>query len=167
MQRALVIMAVAVLVSVALLAGTLAANWPFWVRAWHWQMAADGWPENLPGPARVLHGGAALPLQLETQTRAGIRCGYRHPILLVAGADGRGSAFLAPGYTTTSVVDGRGLAAGLLAPLYGLLAARQPELLDMGIGTWIGGWRADQRGEVTPRQLLWQLGGFRPGISGR
>ncbi len=106
----------------------------------------------------------ALPLQFNADpvpVAAATAASTR--MLLVADADGHGSAFLAPGYTTTSVVDGRGLAAGLLAPLYGLLVQRQAGLLDAAIGTHVTRWRDDPRGAITPRQLLWQLSGFPAG----
>jgi hypothetical protein len=165
MQRALVIFAVFLLVTAALAVGALASHWPFWIRAWQWQMAADGWPGQLPGPTQVLRGSAAaLPLQFETDAALpAMAAGATTHILLRADATGRGRAFLAPGYTAMSQVDGRELAAGLLAPLYGVLAAGHPDVLDTAASTQLRRWRTDPRGEVTPRQLLWQLSGFPAG----
>jgi hypothetical protein len=154
MQRALVILAVFLLVTVALAAGALAAHWPFWVRAWQWHAADGHWPGVLPGPTQVLRGGTlALPLRFETGSAIPATDGSTTQLLLVAGADGRGTAFLAPGYRTTSLIDGRGLASGLLAPLFGLLESGHPDVLHT----------ADVHNPITPQQLLWQLSGFPAG----
>ncbi len=164
MQRALVIMAVFLLVMAALGVGALASHWPFWNRAWQWQQAADGWPQRLPGPTRVLHGGVvALPLDLPADKALAALAGGATRILVLAGVDGRGSSWFADGSTEHSMVDGRGLAAGLLAPLYGLLGRSRPGLLDLPLGTHIGEWREGPRGAITPRQLLWQMSGFPAG----
>ena len=163
MQRALVIMAVFLLVLAALGVGALASHWPFWNRAWQWQQAADGWPERLPGPTQVLRGGvAALPLHLPADdTLAGLAGGATR-ILLQAGVDGRGGSWFAEGASAQSMVDGRGLTAGLLPPLYGLLGRNRPGLLDQPLGAHIDQWRGS-RGAITPRQLLWQMSGFPAG----
>lgn len=154
MQRALVILAVFLLVIVALAAGALAAHWPFWVRAWQWQAADDHWPTQLPGPTQVLKGGAvAVPLHLEAGPAPQVLEGSTTQLLLVADADGHGTAFLAQGYSTASSIDGRGLAAGFLAPLFGLLETGHPAVLQT----------ADAGDRATPQQLLWQLSGFPAG----
>jgi len=164
MQRAVVMLAVFLLVVVALAAGALTSHWPFWIRAWQWHAAADGWPETLAGPTQILHGGTgALPLHLDVVALPAAVAGADTRILLWASADGRGNAFLAPGFTLDSRVDGRGLAAGLLAPLYGRLAATAPDVLDKPASQWISRWQADARGLITPRQLMWELSGFPAG----
>ncbi|MEO6367914.1 MAG: serine hydrolase [Steroidobacteraceae bacterium] len=158
-------MAVFLLVVVALGVGTLASHWPFWNRAWQWQQAENGWPESLPGPTRVLRGGrTALSIDLEADaTLTGIAGSASTRLLLQAGANGRGSAAFAAGESVESMVDGRGLAAGLLAPLYGILGRSHPGLLDMPLGAYLSKWRGMPRGAVTPRQLLWQMSGFPAG----
>ncbi len=165
MQRTLVIMAVFLLVVAALGVGVLASHWPFWNRAWQWQQAENGWPERLPGPTRVLRGGAiALPIDLTADSALiGIAGGASTRLLLQAGANGRGSSYFAPGVSARTMVDGRGLAAGLLAPLYGILGRSHPGLLDLPLGAHLRTWRALPRGAITPRQLLWQLSGFPAG----
>jgi hypothetical protein len=165
MQRAKVMVAVFMLVAVALAAGVLISHWPFWVRAWQWQMAADGWPAVLPGPTRILHGGMhALPLDLDSMELPPSSAGADTRILLWASAEGQGRAFLAPGYRLDSPVDGRGLVAGLLAPLYGLLATQHAGLLDKPVSHWIARWQGDDRGVITPRQLMRELSGFPAGV---
>jgi hypothetical protein len=165
MQRALVIMAVFLLVTAALGVGALASHWPFWNRAWQWQQAADGWPESLPGPTQLLHGGAgALALELPPSAALAEAAGSASTrILLQADAEGRGGSFFARGANAQTMVDGRGLAAGLLAPLYALLGRAHPGLLDLPLGAHIDAWRAGPRGAITPRQLLWQMSGFPAG----
>lgn len=160
----MVMLAVLMLVAASLAAGVLTSHWPFWVRAWQWQIAADGWPAALPGPTRVLRGGAdALPLHLDPAALPAAVADADTQMLLWASADGEGSVFLASGITSASAVDGRGLAAGLLAPLYGLLHERHPGVLDKPASTWIKRWETDARGATTPRQMLWQLSGFPAG----
>jgi hypothetical protein len=164
MQRAVVVLAVFLLVATALAAGVLTSHWPFWVRAWQWQVAADGWPVSLPGPTQILHAGAdALPLHLGAAALPVAAGDADTQILLWASADGRGSAFVASGFTVATPVDGRGLAAGLLAPLYAVLAVQHPGVLDTPASTWIERWKGDGRGAITPRQLLWELSGFPAG----
>ena len=152
------------LVAAALAAGVLISHWPFWQRAWQWQVAVDGWPGVLPGPTYRLRGGAdALLLDFEAAPLPSAAADGDTHLLLWASADGRGSAFLAPGYSVDSPVEGRGLVPGLLAPLYGLLTAKHPGLLDRAVSHWIPRWQSDDRGLITPRQLLWGLSGFPAG----
>jgi len=163
MQRAVVMFAVFMLVLVALAAGVLTSHWPFWARAWQWQTAPEGWPENLPGPQRLLRaGGQALPLQLAPAALPADAGGAGTQLLLWASADGNGHAFTAAGLGIDSIINGRELAAGLLAPVYGLLSARDPGVLDRPLSHWIKR-RQDGRGQITPRQLLWQLSGLPAG----
>jgi CubicO group peptidase (beta-lactamase class C family) len=80
--------------------------------------------------------------------------------LLHAHRDGRVDAWFAPGVDLRSAVDGRGLTAVLLAPLFAQLAAAHPALLDKPIAAWLPQWKEDRRGVITPRQLFWQLSGL-------
>jgi hypothetical protein len=164
MQRAAVMFAVFLLVALALAAGVLTSHWPFWVRAWQWQTAADGWPEALTGPTRILRGGTgALPLQLHPAGLPAPAAGADTRLLMWASADGRGSTYAVADNTMDLQIDGRGLASGLLAPVYGLLSARHPDVLDKPASHWIPRWQADTRGAITPRQLLWELSGLPAG----
>lgn len=166
MQRVLVTVAVIALVFAALVVGTLAAHWPFWQRAWQWQMAAAGWPDELPGPALVLQPSAnPLPLHLRADARLSARATRDNTdILMVGDAAGNVTTWFAPGNDSHTVIDGRGMTSGLLAPLYGaLLTERHASLLDVPVGEAIVEWRGRPRGAVTPRQLLWQLSGLAAG----
>jgi len=166
MQRVLVTVVVCALVLAALLIGTLAAHWPFWQRAWQWQSAAEGWPAQLGGPAMVLQPSAApLPLKVQTDARLAVRASQGNTdIVMVGDATGQVAAWFASGSDRYSVVDGRGMTAGLMAPLYGaLLNDRQPSLLDVPMGETIAEWRKQARGAMTPRQVLWQLSGLSAG----
>src|SRR6187431_2535676 len=76
MQRMQITVAVVTLVVVALLAGAMAAHWPFWRRAWQWQTAAEGWADTLPGPTvRIAAGGNHLPLRIAADARLAERVG--------------------------------------------------------------------------------------------
>lgn len=155
MQRVLVIVSVIVLVTASLGVGALAANWPFWRRAWAWHAADGGWPLQLPGPHQTLRGGDGVPLQFEVAaadlTAAAARAETQ---LLLRVRGGVADAWRAPGADESAPVDGHGLAAALLAPLFMQLEARHPGLLERPIGAWIEAWRQDQRGALTPRELL-------------
>lgn len=165
MQRLLVTLTVTLLVVVSLGVGALAANWPFWRRAWQWHAAADGWPAQLAGPqARVRGGSTALPLVFrpdETLTR--VAATARTQLLAHVTADGQVQAFFAPGWDGGSIVDGRDLAPVALVPLMAVLSGQSPGLLDAPIATHIAAWRDSPRGNITSRQLLWQLSGLPAG----
>lgn len=169
MQRLLVTLTVTVLVAASLGIGTLAANWPFWRRAWQWHSAAqgvgEGWPSALPGPREPLRAGnAARPLQfVADEALASVAMEADTTLLLRASADGAAAGWFASGASADTVVDGRGLSGMALVPLYGVLAANHSGLLDAPIGRWIDAWREDRRGPITLRQLFWQLSGLPAG----
>jgi CubicO group peptidase (beta-lactamase class C family) len=162
MQRVLVILTVSLLVAVSLGVGALAANWPFWRRAWQWHEAGSAWPVQLAGPVTRVAGGAdAQPLQFHADaTLLPVAATFTTQLLLRARSDGQVDAFFAPGFNAASAVDGRGLSSAVLAPLFAVLAAQQPELLDLPVAQFLPAWREDRRGPITPRQLFWQLSGL-------
>jgi hypothetical protein len=170
MQRVLVMVVMVVVVVAAVGAGALMAHWPFWQRAWQWHSAEEGWPRALPGPTVQLRGGSeALSLHVTPDAvLAQAAAGSSTQVLLRADRDGNVGAFFAAGFNADTSLDGRGLVAGLLAPLYGVLGASgHSQLLDEPIGKHIIDWRDQARGDITPRQLLLQLSGlpasvFRP-----
>jgi CubicO group peptidase (beta-lactamase class C family) len=166
MQRVVLTLAVTLLVVASLAAGSLAAHWPFWQRAWAWHVAADGWPASIDGAVQVLHGGeSAIALEFHADTELQATAATAHTqALLRAGADGNASAWFAPGLGPNSQVDGRGLTAMVLAPLFAQLLVEQPELLDKPVAAWLPEWgKEDRRGVITSRQLFWQLSGMPAG----
>jgi hypothetical protein len=75
MQRALIVIVMLALVAVAISAGTLAAHWPFWQRAWQWHSAAQGWPEKLAGPTLTLQPATVpTPLTMTMDPTQAHRC---------------------------------------------------------------------------------------------
>jgi hypothetical protein len=163
MQRMLVTVSVIVLVLGALAIGALAAHWPFWQRAWQWHAAAGGWPADLPGLTVELRPSQTpMTLQLARDARLAPRAGHESTqLLLVGDVQGQGAYWSAPGFDAATVIDGRGLATALLAPLFGALQSQaQMPLLDVPLRDTLSRWRDDMRGEITPRQLLWQLSGL-------
>lgn len=155
MQRVLVILAVIVLVTASLGVGAMAANWPFWRRAWAWHAAEGGWPSSLPGPRLVVRGGEGLPLQFGPAAEdlaAAASTTATGLLLRVRGAVA--DAWFAPGNDASMLVDGRGLTPMLLAPLFTQLEAAHPGVSDEPVGAWIQAWRQDARGALTPRELL-------------
>jgi hypothetical protein len=166
MQRVVLTLAVTLLLVVSLVIGALAAHWPFWQRAWQWHAASTGWPAKIDGAVQVLHAGEgaiALDFQPDAVVEAVAAAANTHA-LLRAGADGKTSAWFAPGYGPDSQVDGRGLTAVVLTPLFAQLLVERPDLLDKPVGAWLPEWaKEDRRGVITPRQLFWQLSGMAAG----
>lgn len=170
MQRMLVTVAVIALVLASLAVGALAAHWPFWSRAWQWHLAGEQWPAQLPGPTQVLQPSAApLPLRVMADARLAPRVGDGATRLVLVGDVGGWAAYWsAPAADIHSPIDGRGLTRGLLAPLIGALQQQSSlPVLDVPLRVLLDDWRADARGAITPRQLLWELSGladdeFRP-----
>jgi CubicO group peptidase (beta-lactamase class C family) len=163
MQRALIVIVMLALVVVALAAGTLAAHWPFWQRAWQWHSAAQGWPEELGGPTRTLQP-AAAPAPLTIDSDASLAPFTGTSVLMVADATGHTRAYFAAGMDERSIVDGRELSVALQVALFGaLLQEGRAHLLDEPIGNLLVQWKDDPRGVITPRQLLWQLSGLSGG----
>jgi hypothetical protein len=166
MQRMLVTVAVIALVLASLGVGALAAHWPFWHRAWQWHSAADPWPAELAGPTAPLRASAApMPLRLVTDARLAPRPGDDPAqLILVGDVDGWVAYHGAPTADLNSPVDGRGLTTALLAPLFGALQQHMARpVLDEPVHMRIDEWRDDARGQITPRQLLWEMSGLSAG----
>jgi CubicO group peptidase (beta-lactamase class C family) len=166
MQRALIVIAMLALVAAAISAGTLAAHWPFWQRAWQWHSAPQGWPGDLGGPTRTLQP-AAVSAQLTIAADASLATlaqGTGTTVLLVADASGHTRAFFSDGADERTRIDGRGLSIAPLVLLYGALIQQgRARLLDEPVGNMVRQWHEDPRGAITPRQLLWQLSGLSGG----
>jgi hypothetical protein len=160
MQRVLVILAVFLLVTVSLGVGALTADWPFWRRAWAWHVDEAGWPSPLSGPHAALSGGGGASLRFESASGAlASAAGRARTQLLLRMLDGQADGwFAAPQFAAQTIVDGRGLTAVALVALFDALAVKHPGLLDRPIGAFIEELRIDQRGALTPRELIAQLG---------
>jgi hypothetical protein len=165
MQRMLVTVVVIALVLASLTVGALAAHWPFWHRAWQWHSAEGPWPE-LAGPSTVLQPSATpLPLRLSGDVRLAPRTGDSPTSLLLLGNEnGEAWYWSAPGMNVHSLLDGRGLSVALLAPLLGTMQQHSARpRLDEPLRMFLAEWREDARGEITLRQLLWQMSGLSAG----
>lgn len=164
MQRTLVLITLLGLVVVSVAVGALASNWPFWSRALAWQSAEGGWPVRLRGPWQALQPAAAqmrLAIQADASL-ADLAASGGTQVLMVAGNEGVGTWF-AEGHSADSPIDGRALSGLLPSLMMGVLASREPALLDQPVGQLLGEWAEDARGAITPRQLLWQLSGLPAG----
>jgi CubicO group peptidase (beta-lactamase class C family) len=162
MQRVLLVIVLLLLLSASLVVGTLAAAWPFWSRALAWHGAPDGWPGTLPGPVHELRPTAAparLDFQLDPALAADAAASGAQ-VLLVADGPSTVRAYFGAGYDEHSIVDGRGLAPGLLPLVYAALGQDHPGLLDEPLGQHLAEWSGDPRGAMTPRQLMWAIGGL-------
>lgn len=162
----LVTVAVIALVLSSLAVGALAAHWPFWHRAWQWQSAAGQWPAQLSGPTQVLGPSATpLPLRVVADSRLAPRAGDPPTqLLLVGDASGWAAYWSAPSADVHAPIDGRGLSSALLAPLFGALQHTMARaVLDEPVRMLLDEWRDDARGEITARQLLWEMSGLSAG----
>ena len=169
MRRLLIIICLAALVLCSLGLGVLAADWPFWQRAWRWQSAGNGWPDQMPGVWRGLGEGSGQPMaqadaaaaQALARAMAPLAARWPTQALLVARAGTLYSEYYAAGATASSLLQGRSLTAIVLPPLYGIARAQgAADLLDQPLRTELEEWRSDSRGEITPRQLFWELSGL-------
>lgn len=155
MQRGVLILAVILLVVASLGVGALAANWPFWRRAWQWQTAGGDWPSQLSGPHVLVRGGGGASLRFNAAAAdLAATAGQARTQLLLRVRAGAADAWFAPGFNEHTPVDGRGLTPLVLEPLFAQLEKRHPGLLDQPVGAWIAAWVQDQRGALTPRDLF-------------
>jgi CubicO group peptidase (beta-lactamase class C family) len=165
MRRLLVIISLVGLVLASLAVATLAADWPFWQRAWRWHQAGISGPEHIPGSWQAIGAGggvALLPLRDDAVEAAlAVLAQTRNSQALLASRGGRLVAeYYGAGYDADSLWQGRGLTTLVLAPLYGVARRDGIELLDQPVAALLPEWRDDPRGEITPRQLFWQLSGL-------
>ncbi len=166
MRRLLIIFSLVGLVCGSLGLAVLAADWPFWQRAWHWHAADTGWPEQVPGVWRSLGQGQGAPMLAVAgapESAALAQLAQRGAVRALLAS--RAGALIAEHYgaevRSDSLLQGRGLTTLVLAPLYGI--ARQQsgiDLLDRPLAALLPEWRDDSRGAITPRQLLWQTSGL-------
>lgn len=167
-MRLLLITASLLLLIVASLAtGVLAADWPFWQRAWRWHAANSRWPEDLPGAHLRIRAATTmmdLPLDADpvvTSAVANLLGDEATEALLVARDDRVLFEYYGAGADAGTRLDGRELASLPLVVLYGAAAARgAPLSLDGAIGERLPAWREDPRGAITPRLLLQGLSGL-------
>lgn len=165
MQRVLLVIVMLFLLSASVAIGALTAHWPFWSRAWAWERAVDGWPDELPGVVQVLRP-AQQPLALELvpdSSLAPVAVASGARVLLVSDGAGRAQSWFASYAEQHARIEGRELAQGLLPMLYASLQSTAPALMDEPLGNRLKEWRDDPRGQVTPRQLMWQLSGLEGG----
>lgn len=159
MQRGVVIVAVILLVTASLAVGALTAHWPFWRRAWAWHEAQAGWPVGLAGPRALLRGRAAPRMQVPATGELAAVAASARTAHLLRHRGGRTEAWTSPGTDATSPVDGRGLSVLVLPLLFDALEQRHPGLRDKPVGAWLEAWKQDQRGAITPRELLARIAG--------
>jgi CubicO group peptidase (beta-lactamase class C family) len=166
MRRLLVIFVMVCLVLVSVGVAVLASDWPFWQRAWRWHQAGIAGPDQVPGSWRAIGRGtgaswpAVEPEAPEAAALAQLASGPGTRALLAL----RGGQLLVEQYGTGTAADtllqGDALTGVLLAPLYGVARQAGIDLLDRPLRQLIPDWSLDARGEITPRQLFWQVSGL-------
>jgi hypothetical protein len=167
MRPVLIAASLLLLILVSLATGVLAADWPFWQRAWRWHEAAPEWPATLPGAhRRVGRDGMArdLPLDVDagvTSAVAPLLDDEDTEALLVARDDRVLFEYYGGDADAGARLDGRELSTLPLVPLYGAAAAHGVDLpLDGSVGSVLEAWRNDSRASITPRMLLQRLSGL-------
>jgi CubicO group peptidase (beta-lactamase class C family) len=65
------------------------------------------------------------------------------------------------GWDANSPLQGASLTELVVLALYGHQRLADPDLLDQPVGRLLSEWRGEPRGEITPRQLFWQLSGLK------
>lgn len=159
MQRGVVIVAVILLVTASLAVGALTAHWPFWRRAWAWHEAGSHWPEQLAGPRARLRGGATPGTVVPASEELAAVASTARTRHLLRHRGGITEEWTGPGTSAGSPLDGRGLSVLVLPLLFDALEQRHPGLLDRPVGAWLDALKQDQRGAITPRQLLARIAG--------
>ena len=159
MQRGMVIAAVILLVTASLAVGALAAHWPFWRRAWVWHDAGSQWPEQLAGPRALVQGGATPWELVPATTELATTASTARTQLLLRHRAGITEAWVRAGASADEPVDGRGLSVVVLPLVFDALERRRPGLIDQPVGAWLDAWKQDQRGALTPRELLAHIAG--------
>lgn len=167
-MRPLLITASLLLLIVASLAtGVLAADWPFWQRAWRWHVAGTAAPEELPGAHLRIAGATTvvdLPLDVDaaaTSAVSNLLDDEATEALLVARGNRVLFEYYGAGVDAASRLDGHELSSLPLVVLYGAAVARGLAVpIDGTIGAQLSAWRDDARGAITPRLLLQGLSGL-------
>jgi CubicO group peptidase (beta-lactamase class C family) len=163
----LVLFVLVFVVAVSFGIAVVAADWPFWQRAWRWHSAGPAGPAEVPGAwARIGTGVgdpwpavepdpqiSAVLTQLAVETAARALLVVRDGQLLVEHY-GKNVDF-------GTRLQGGALTALVLAPLYGLERQAGADLLDIPLRQLVPGFPdQDVRGDILPRQLLWQVSGL-------
>lgn len=159
----LVILVLMGLVTASAVVAVIAADWPFWQRAWRWHVAGEAGPEYIPGSWRWVGRGAGAAWDVPASDDwAWHRMLQQVPTrALVASQDGRLTVeHFGAGVTTDDLLQGGALTSAILAPLYGAADQRGAGLLDVPLRRLLPELRDEVRGDITPRQLLWQVSGL-------
>jgi len=166
MRPLLITASLLLLIALSLATGVIAADWPFWQRAWRWHVAGSQAAAELPGAHRRIVGAAMptdLPLDVDpavTSAMSSLLDDEATQALLVARGDRVLFEYYGAGADAGTRFDGRALSALPLVALYGAAIAQGlPVSLDAPVRAQLPGWD-DARGDITPRLLLQGLSGL-------
>lgn len=170
MRRVLVILVLLALVATSAVVAVVAADWPFWQRAWHWHQAGVAGPVKIPGAWRGIGHGEGQPwpqapadAALDEALAALVR-GVATDALLVARADQLLAEHYGARVGPERRLQGGAMTAALLPPLYGIAQRRGIDVLDAPLRRVLPDYGEDPRGDITPRQLLWQVSGLEAAV---
>ena len=161
------------LVSFSMLAGWIAADWPFWRRVVALAQLSDRgeWPESFYQPVARIAGRPAAFFEIAAPGERSIAA----PALDAAAkwAEANNSVALLvlhqgkvqlerywQGFSGDQLFSGRAMSRSLLGFMYGFAVADGKLKLDDPAGRYIDAWRDDPRGQITLRQLLHNTSGI-------
>lgn len=170
-RRVMLVVTMVLLVLLAALAGTVAADWPYLRRVIAVTRMADAadWPGSFPVPmARIDGGGRGVtfptgggtidPAALEAAGRWAGEHATRALLVLH-----RGRLVLErywDGQTADAPFPGQAMSRSLVGLAYGAAVDRGLLALDDPASKWLDEWRDDPRGTITIRQLLQNVSGL-------
>ncbi len=166
MRRVLVILVLLVLAASSAVVAVVAADWPFWQRAWRWHQAGPAGPARVPGAWRWIGHGDGIPWAQgpmdpsTTEALAALIRGIPTDALLVARAGQVVAELYGDGVRPESLLQGGSMTSAVLAPLYGIARRGGVDVLDAPLRRLLPDYDTGLRGDITPRQLLWQVSGL-------
>ena len=166
MRRLLLIFGIFGLVLASCGMAVLASDWPFWQRAWRWHVAGEAGPDRIPGSWRAIGRGAGDtgPAVVADAREAGALAALaavHGTRALLAMRDGQLLAeHYGDGSDARTLLQGGALTTLLLAPLYGVARHAGIDFIDSPLRQLIPELAEDPRGDITPRQLFWQVSGL-------
>ena len=166
MRRVLVILVLLALCATSAVVAVISADWPFWQRAWAWHVAGPSGPEHIPGAWRWIGRGAGADWPLgpsdsfEAKSLAALARRVPGDALLLASEGRLLAEFYGDGVAPDRLLQGGPLTSAILPPLYGITSRGGSAVLDAPLRQVLPEFGDDPRGDITPRQLLWQVSGL-------
>jgi CubicO group peptidase (beta-lactamase class C family) len=174
LRRVMLVVALVLLVLCAVLAGIVAADWPYLQRVIAITQLPDGgeWPESFYQPVAKIDGGGAgaffppAPAGATTIDPAALEAaaqwaGSNNSVALLVLHRGRVQLERYwQGMTADTPFSGRAMSRSLVGLVYGAAVADGRLSLDDPAAKYLDEWRGDPRGAITIRQLMQNVSGL-------